>query len=204
MDYLIWSPQFSRIPLFPSISTRISKKHPRSSSTVYTTDTQQASRSDWTNSPPAFAHLVFQTDTVSFWLNIYQGVPASTVPIVKLFLETPNPERGQVAPNPTPVVPGYQYTFTLQNIQDADVGVYYVTVEFDIGSLPPPALRYYRSNTFTIEAVVPLPPVWDETTVYALNAVVQYGGNVYQSAIAGNVMNTPSLTSEVWTFLGPT
>ena len=101
-----------------------------------------------------FAHVVFQADTLVMFCYTWQGVASSTVPIISYTLTTP--ARGELSPDSVPVVPG-QISFTLDNVQPSDVGLYYVTVEFDIGTLPLPALHHYRSNAYTIELVTPIP-----------------------------------------------
>lgn len=142
----------------------------------------------------------FQGDTFVWYANVWQGA-ASTVPILGYKLHTPS--RGELAPDATPVVPGAM-SFSLANINTSDMGAYFVTVEFDIGTLPPPALSFYRSNVMTIEKVVPLPPTWSASVNYALNAFVQYEGVVYQSLVVNNLGNIPSPTSTYWTAIGST
>ena len=141
----------------------------------------------------AATSTVFEGASVTLNVDIWQGMASSTVPIVSYTLNTPN--GATIGPQPG-------NTFTLNNLSSANIGSYYVTVEFDIGTLPsPPALSTYNSNTVAIMQVYPQWPTWSATVTYALGALVQYEGVVYESVIAGNLGNIPSATSTVWAAL---
>ena len=46
-------------------------------------------------------------------------------------------------------------------------------------------------------------PVWGAATTYGLNAVVNFGHNLYQSLVNNNIGHQPSTSPSFWVLIGP-